>query len=498
MNTPLDEALAEPDDAALCGRIFELILRHHGDDVVAAELPEAERVVLLVCNVSAIISNGGFRYLFEEDIDGDPSYARCAEAYQIIGCEVAAQAFRETLALFPNGRPPREAGKRIRHYLTGIKDWPTPQDKLFFTTDKDRDRCLAAYIRTHARAYRHLDGPPKPRLESPQEDDARDSTRQDEAEMPLASLPHWKRVAFAARCARRVQPLFEKYWPKAPAKYANAVRQAIALAEQSAANGAPAAGLHGVVVDAAVTVGAGLSCLSNHPEADDEARPKNAHEGGIASFAAKAAQKAAEAAEASPEKSAEPAFQAWMFAQQAAGSADDDHLVRTLQQVLAQVQPAVAEAPLEPSAEDAALYERGRYLFLLFTLPEALRMLLRIGTDLAGLGEFGWWRSLLFPCGALVGAYYLWKAERWLTWLLPLAMVASGGVNLVLFVARAARTFPKVPAERAGLMFQMFALPLAALLVLILFELIGGLVFLLSPSVRAFFRMQREAEEETF
>lgn len=498
MSKPLDEVLAEPDDAALCGCMFELILRHHGDDVVAAELPEAERVVLLVCNVSAIISNGGFRYLFEKDIDGDPYYARCADAYQVIGCEVAAQAFRETLALFPNERPPREAGKRMRYYLTNIKDWPTPQDDRFFTTDKDRNRCLAAYIRTHARAYRHLDGPPKPQPEPTERDGARELTRRDVVEMlPLASLPHWKRVAFAARCARRVQPLFEKYWPLAPAKYGNAVRQAIDLTEQSVADASPAPGLHDAVVQAAVTVGAAFAFLPG--VFDEEPRPRNAHEGGIASFAAKAAQRAAEAAEANPEESAHKAFEAWNFARAAAGNAGQTEIAEQLDLVLAQLRPVADDSSnLERSTEDAALYERGRYLFLLFTLPEVLRMLLRIGTDLAGLGEFGWWRSLLLPCGALVGAYYLWKGERWLTWLLPLAMVASGGVNLVLFVARAARTFPKVPAERAGLMFQMFALPLAALLVLMLFELIGGLVFLLSPSVRAFFKMQREAEEEMF
>src|SRR4051794_10395189 len=48
-------------------------------------------------------------------------------------------------------------------------------------------------------------------------------------------LPRLARVAFAARCARRVLPKFRQAWPDAPAVYAEAVRAAVELAERTGA-----------------------------------------------------------------------------------------------------------------------------------------------------------------------------------------------------------------------------------------------------------------------
>ncbi len=66
----------------------------------------------------------------------------------------------------------------------------------------------------------------------------------DEPRLPtreeLQGLPRWARVAFAARCARRVQPLFKLLWPEAPRKHIAAVDRAITLAELLAADPASA------------------------------------------------------------------------------------------------------------------------------------------------------------------------------------------------------------------------------------------------------------------
>ena len=48
----------------------------------------------------------------------------------------------------------------------------------------------------------------------------------------IKQLPRWARVAFAARCARRAQPLFKKHCPDAPEKHDIAIETAISLAEQ--------------------------------------------------------------------------------------------------------------------------------------------------------------------------------------------------------------------------------------------------------------------------
>lgn len=50
----------------------------------------------------------------------------------------------------------------------------------------------------------------------------------------VESLPHWAKVAFAARCARRIQPFFIHFWPNAPAEHVTNVDDAISLAEKAA------------------------------------------------------------------------------------------------------------------------------------------------------------------------------------------------------------------------------------------------------------------------
>lgn len=56
-------------------------------------------------------------------------------------------------------------------------------------------------------------------------------------EEEITQLPRLARIAFAARCARRVQPLFQLFWPTAPRKYRTAVAKAIDLAETAGTGG---------------------------------------------------------------------------------------------------------------------------------------------------------------------------------------------------------------------------------------------------------------------
>ena len=50
----------------------------------------------------------------------------------------------------------------------------------------------------------------------------------------IQALPRWARIAFAARCARRVQPLFAALWLGATEEHIAAIDHAISRAEQSA------------------------------------------------------------------------------------------------------------------------------------------------------------------------------------------------------------------------------------------------------------------------
>ncbi len=55
-------------------------------------------------------------------------------------------------------------------------------------------------------------------------------------EIEPIDLPHWARVAFATRCARRVQPIFNSSRPSASPKHIEFIEDSLMFAEASAAN----------------------------------------------------------------------------------------------------------------------------------------------------------------------------------------------------------------------------------------------------------------------
>jgi len=71
-----------------------------------------------------------------------------------------------------------------------------------------------------------------------------------EGRMNLEMLPHLARVAFAARCARRVQTLLSQFAPEISEEFLETVEQAILLAERSSTDGRPRAGLAQAVEEA--------------------------------------------------------------------------------------------------------------------------------------------------------------------------------------------------------------------------------------------------------
>ena len=106
-------------------------------------------------------------------------------------------------------------------------------------------------------------------------------------------------------------------WPDARPETTQAVLHALDLAEQSAAEGKPAAGLHEAVVCAVATAGTALMGLYGSPfegGADAEPLPKNGNAAKVASFVAKVAEYAARAAESSRENALEPVLEAYGFA----------------------------------------------------------------------------------------------------------------------------------------------------------------------------------------
>ncbi|MBM4069077.1 MAG: DUF4375 domain-containing protein [Planctomycetes bacterium] len=316
--TTVAEAVARGDDHELCGAAYDAVVKKHGGDLNAADLTRVEQAFLLPYHALGIIENGGFNYLFEGDFAGDTYFHLTAAAFETIGADDAAAAFRKALALFPDSKPPIDIDERLRIYRQGTGRLRHEIDAQFWDAGKEVTSKLATYIRAHqdifakgksARARRSAKRPVKP---------APSRTGLD-----IEQLPHWARVAFAVRCARLVQPLFLESWPNVRPERCDAVAQAIMLAEQSAAAGYRMPDLKDAIMQATIVAGAALMALYGSPKEDDEPLPPDGNAGTVASQVAKVAENAARAAAAAPAESVEPTRAAVSFARDLVGAASE-------------------------------------------------------------------------------------------------------------------------------------------------------------------------------
>ncbi|HVK17520.1 MAG TPA: hypothetical protein VM533_11280 [Fimbriiglobus sp.] len=119
----------------------------------------------------------------------------------------------------------------------------------------------------------------------------------------IAKLPRWARVAFAARCARRVMPLFMHFWPNAPEEHIKEVADDVEAAEQYARKAAPAIDFNDAVVAAlaARMTKFPLAAVVARAAARAIQSAKDGHVDDNAREAAEAADAAAEAADAAAE-----------------------------------------------------------------------------------------------------------------------------------------------------------------------------------------------------
>jgi hypothetical protein len=106
----------------------------------------------------------------------------------------------------------------------------------------------------------------------------------------IKQLPRWAQVAYAARCARLVLPLFKENWPDAPKERVVAVEKAVEIAEQSAAAAAYAA-FAAATADAAAAAAAAAAFAAVTAAAAADAYAADAYAAAAAADAADAAEK---------------------------------------------------------------------------------------------------------------------------------------------------------------------------------------------------------------
>ena len=161
------------------------------------------------------ISNGGFDSFFSGTLPGDPYYRRFHAALSAVGLTEAADVFGKVLALFGPDGPPADDGYRLTKFRRADARVKGELLTAFFRATDNMERPLAAYIRAHPADFPDQSIPPP-----------RDWVAEPAVSPPLAPelgsladllgrLSYRDRVAFAARCGRRVLPLFDRHWPDA-------------------------------------------------------------------------------------------------------------------------------------------------------------------------------------------------------------------------------------------------------------------------------------------
>ena len=134
-------------DFAICDATCKRIVERHGNDAIATNFSEEERVVALVWSVSGVVENGGFRYLLGTLPPGDPYLEHTINAFEKIGCYDAVKAIKEALCLFPKCKPPEEKHLRIAEYESHSEETRDAIDSRFWDQIDNITKLLADYIR---------------------------------------------------------------------------------------------------------------------------------------------------------------------------------------------------------------------------------------------------------------------------------------------------------------------------------------------------------------
>jgi hypothetical protein len=328
MAKSLDTIFQTEKDDDLCNDLMHFIEDQCGENYDVSLMPATHRTVWLVWTSHGLIMNGGFRHLFEGYFEGDPDFQLCLRAYEDIQCLAAIEAFRDSMAYFPNSIPPRDTSKRLRHYLKQVQNWPTPEDQKFFKLSDEIERDLARYARLHCDEFRVISKHPKrqpPIWTRFWNWLALKLSRSKEQ----PDLPHWVGVAFAAHCAATVLPQLDVCWPGMSEKHNSSLQRAIDLARRSAANGVQAEGLRNASIESRMCAGRAL--MGGTDAETGELGPPDGHLGSLASMIANATSNAVEAAASEPGKSSYHALQSLSFACDVFESLDHDDRANEIQ-----------------------------------------------------------------------------------------------------------------------------------------------------------------------
>jgi hypothetical protein len=266
MPDPLGALLSERDDKALCTGVFQVLRTHYGERFDPTRVPPEHATVMLVWHSHIVICNQGFNGYFGVDNAGDPEYAHMRAAYKAVGCEAVSAVVQRVLDAFPDGKPPADPRDRVRAFAKANHAVQGALNRDFSKARSALTAAVAGYIRDHAAAFGEFGDAAAAALPDAPDADADESS--DSVTQGLTDLPYWARVAFFARCARHVLPLWDEAWPAAPPDYLPIVEQSIVLAERSAAEARPAGDLKVAATHPARVASAAMATVEGRPTPD--------------------------------------------------------------------------------------------------------------------------------------------------------------------------------------------------------------------------------------
>jgi hypothetical protein len=142
------------------------------------------------------------------------------------------------------------------------------------------------------------------------------------------------------------------------------------------------------------------------------------------------------------------------------------------------------------------LERRGKWLFLTLATLIVLEKLVGVGFALSeGLVEINWFRSVVSPIGVFCAIVGLWQGDEWLRRLVGGMFLLMGASQLYLSIRSMGALERKTPPGDANVLIDLVGTAFLMIGAFAVIYLIMGLLFLLSPSMKAFFRYQREGPQ---
>ncbi|TWU44630.1 hypothetical protein Poly51_58990 [Rubripirellula tenax] len=140
-------------DNDLIHETVEKLTSLHGQDIDVSTLPNIHRNVLLVNLADYLIGNGGFQFMFERPIPGDPQFQLTANAHNDIGASKGFVAFQKSLKGTLGIRPTSIIARPFNRFRTAYTLFNAAflgrdtADTLYWDSAEETRSALANYIR---------------------------------------------------------------------------------------------------------------------------------------------------------------------------------------------------------------------------------------------------------------------------------------------------------------------------------------------------------------